>query len=98
MYQRETAHAKALNLQSINYYLTKETSATYIADDLDDIIFNFIFCYGQANDTTISPESFAAQIYTLTQLRNLFIKTALVNKEDFELQRIMNDFEDITSK
>ena len=87
--------AKALNLQALNYYLTRETSAAYVADDLDRIIFDFIYIMGEAGaNLAMDTKTIACNIYTLTQLRNVFIKTAIVNCESFEFQRIINDFED----
>jgi hypothetical protein len=90
-----TATQKALNLQAINHYLTRETEAAYVADELDRIIFDFIYLFGEAGENSaLAVKSVACNIYTLTQLRNLFIKTSLVNGECLEMQRFIDDFED----
>ena len=92
MYQSEKAEAKALNLQAVNHYLTRETSAAYVADGLDDIIFDFIHAIGEADENLSLPlKTIACHIYHLTRLRNLFLNVSIANNEPFELDRIIND-------
>ena len=95
MRTNKEAPQKALNLQAVNHYLTKETSAAYVADDLDEIIFDFIYAIGEAENSFALPlKTVATHIYHLVNLRNMFLFTAISNGESLNTHRIKSYFED----
>ena len=94
MFNSETARAKALNLQAIEYHLTKTTSAAYIADELDCVIFNYLTVIRHDDDENlITKREIADDVYNLVRLRNLFIYTAISNNEQLNFDRIKVEFD-----
>ena len=92
MEKTETASAKALNLQAITHHLTDVTSAAYIADELDEIIFNYTSCFRSDDVDLIAKKTFSDNIYSLVTLRNLFIRTVIANGGRLEFNRINTEF------
>jgi len=87
-----TATAKALNLQAITYFLTKETSPAFVADDLDEMIFDFMHLFGNTDGDLVSCTQASNHVYTLKRLRDLFIKLALDNNDVLKFERITEDY------
>ncbi len=80
------APQKALNLQAINGYLTKNIFASQLVEHLDNMVSDINYLYGESDGNTITHSSYSSIIYRLIDLRNVFLVTALDNGEklDFE--------------
>lgn len=57
-------------------YFDNTISAIELMDKIDEIIFDFIFVYGQSGYDTLAPKVFADHIYWLKELRDLLAKSA----------------------
>ena len=93
MNETQTVNRKeTLNLQVLNYYLTKEIHAAGVADNLDALIFDFMYAVGEAGERLVMPlKTINDHVYQLTKLRNVFLNVSIANNEPFELGRIIND-------
>ena len=91
MINSNKATAEALNLQAVKNFLTIETSAEYVADDLDEIIFCLISLMG-CDEDLFSRSNISQLVYVLKRLRDLFIRTALDNNLELKLKEIKEDY------
>jgi len=93
MFTGEKAPQKALNLQAVENYLNVEITPAQLADVIDEIIFDFVYCYGLCDETSIAPSRFSTHVFYLSELRDLFLFTAISNGKNLETNRMKNKFE-----
>lgn len=65
-----------MNFDAMIEYFEGNISAIELINKIDELIFDFIYVYGQSGDKTLSPKVFADHIYWLKELRDLLAKTA----------------------
>lgn len=65
-----------MNFDAMIEYFEDNMSAIELTDKIDELIFDFIFVYGQSDNETLSPKAFADHIYWLKELRDLLAKIA----------------------